>query len=360
MVIKVIEALQSIDRIKQILNKEGVIAIPTDTVYGLAVDGIDERAVERLYEVKHRAGKPFTFFMLKSDLENYAVITKRKIIDFFMPGPLTVILNKRKDVALPFMGEKIGVRIPQHNFVLQLLNAYRRPLAVSSANVSGQPTITSPYDIIEHFTEVELVVDDGVLFSTPSTVLDLTTTPPTVMRKGTIPILAIEKVYGRKVALTGSLKFNVLLVCSGNTCRSPMAEGLFKTLVNRKWCEVQSAGTIAMGGLRAAHYARQVVKEYGGAIDRHKTRTIDRELVDWADLILVMEYRHYESVLEVNPEAVVKTFLLREYKRKTRYTEIPDPVGRDLAAYQGAARRMYPTLKRIAKDIESRFRRSHS
>jgi tRNA threonylcarbamoyl adenosine modification protein (Sua5/YciO/YrdC/YwlC family) len=360
MVIKVNEALQSIDRIKQILNKEGVIAIPTDTVYGLAVDGIDERAVEKLNEVKHRAGKPFTFFMLKSDLENYAVITKRKIIDFFMPGPLTVILNKTKDVSLPFMGEKIGVRIPQHNFVLQLLNAYRRPLAVSSANVSGQPTIASPYDIVENFTEVELGVDDGMLFSPPSTVLDLTTTPPTVMRKGTISVLAIEKVYGRKIALAGSLKFNILFVCSGNTCRSPMAEGLFKTLVNRRWCEVQSAGTIAMGGLSAAHYARQVVKEYGGSIDRHKTRTIDRELVDWADLILVMEYRHYESVLEVNPEAVVKTFLLREYKRKTRYTEIPDPVGKDLAAYQQAARRMYSTLKRIAKDIESRFRRNCS
>jgi protein-tyrosine-phosphatase len=62
-------------------------------------------------------------------------------------------------------------------------------------------------------------------------------------------------------------------------------------------------------------------------------------------------------VLEINPDAVVKTFLLREYKHKTKYTEVPDPVGRDLAAYQQAARKMYPTLKRIAQDIKGRFRR---
>ena len=80
-------------------------------------------------------------------------------------------------------------------------------------------------------------------------------------------------------------------------------------------------------------------------------------MVDWADLILVMEYKHYEAVLEINPEAVVKTFLLREYKRRTKYTEVPDPVGRDLAAYKQAAAKMYPTLKRLAKEIEARFRK---
>jgi protein-tyrosine-phosphatase len=129
-------------------------------------------------------------------------------------------------------------------------------------------------------------------------------------------------------------------------------------MVSRKYCEVQSAGTIAIGGLQAAHYAKEVVKEFGGSIDRHRTSSMDRDKVEWADLILVMEYRHYETVLEINPDAVVKTFLLREYKRKTKYTEVPDPVGRDLAAYQQAAMKMYPTLKRIAKDIEGRFRRS--
>ena len=358
MIVKIDKASQHIARILQTLNDGEVIAVPTDTIYGLAVDATDEGAVKRLFSVKKRTDKLFILFISKSEIENYAVITKRKIIDFFVPGPLTVILKRRPDVSLPFITDKIGIRIPQHNFVLHLLSSYQKPLAVTSANISGEPPLTSPYDIVEHFTEVSTVIDGGMLYSSPSTILDLTVTPPLVMRKGVIPILAIEKVYGRRIALKGSLKFNVLFVCSGNTCRSPMAEGIFKTMVSRKYCEVQSAGTIAMGGLQAARYAKQVVKEYGGSIERHRTNYLDRELVDWADLILVMEFKHYETILEINPDSVVKTFLLREYKRKTKYTEVPDPVGRDLAAYQEAATKMYPTLKRVAKDIEGRFRRS--
>jgi len=358
MIIKVDKALQSVNRILHTFNEGGIIALPTDTVYGLAVDGTNEGALKRLFGIKHRKEKPFTFFVSKSDISNFAVVAKRRIIDFFIPGPLTVILKKKPGVSLPLTTDNVGIRIPQYDFILRLLSLYRKPLAVTSANISGEPPLTSPYDIVEHFTEVSIVVDGGTVYSLPSTVLDLTKTPPLVMRKGAVPILAIEKVYGRRVKLKGSLKFNVLFVCSGNTCRSPMAHGIFRTLISNRYCEVQSAGTIAMGGLQAAHYARQVVKEYGGSIDRHRTKYLDRELVDWADLILVMEYKHYETVLETNPDAVVKTFLLREYKHRTKYTEVPDPVGMDLAAYQQAAKLMSPTLKRVAKDIESRFRRN--
>lgn len=358
MIVKLSEANNSIQRIKQILEGKGIIAIPTDTVYGLAVDGGDETAVKNLFEAKQREERPFTVFVLKSDIEKFAVPLKKRIIDFFVPGPLTIILKKRRGVSLPFIGDKVGLRVPQHEFVLKLLGEYRRPLAVTSANKSGEPPLPSPYDIVEHFTQVSFVVDGGLLYSAPSTVLDLTSTPPLIMRKGGVAILAIEKVYGRRVMLSASLKFNVLFVCSGNTCRSPMAAGIFGTLVSPKYCEIRSAGTAAVSGLQAAHYARQVVKEYGGSIDHHRTRYLDRDLVEWSDLILVMEYRHYETVLEIDPDAVVKTFLLREYKRKIQHTEVPDPVGRDLGAYQRAATRMYPTLKRLAKDVEARFRRA--
>jgi tRNA threonylcarbamoyl adenosine modification protein (Sua5/YciO/YrdC/YwlC family) len=357
MIIKCAEALNSLKRITQILEKQRIIAIPTDTVYGLAVDGGDEAAVRKLFDAKQREERPFTLFMVRSDIEKFAIPSKKKIIDFFIPGPLTIIVKKKPDISLPYIGDKIGIRIPQHDFVLKLLAEYHRPLAVTSANKSGEPPMISPYDIVEHFTEVDLVVDGGPLYSLPSTVLDLTATPPVVMRKGAVPILAIEKVYGRSLMLKALLKFNVLFVCSGNTCRSPMAEGILKTLVNPKYCEVRSAGTIAMGGLQSAHYARQVVKECGGSIDRHRSNYLDRELIDWADLVLVMEFKHYETVLEINPDAVVKTFLLREYRRKIKYTEVPDPVGRDLVAYQQAAAKMYPTLKRLATDIEARFQR---
>ena len=169
MIIKLSEAYNSIHRIKQVLERKGIIAIPTDTVYGLAVDGTNQEAVERLCSVKRRQDKPLTFFMPRKEIKKYAVVVKRKIIDFFVPGPLTVVMRKRAGVTLPFIEDKIGVRIPQHNFVMQLLNMYEKPLAVTSANISGAPTLTSPYDIVEHFTQVKVFIDDGVLYSPPST-----------------------------------------------------------------------------------------------------------------------------------------------------------------------------------------------
>jgi len=114
MIIKIDEVHKSINRIVLTLKKGGVIAIPTDTVYGLAVDCANEGAVSRLIGLKHRKDKPFTFFMPKSAVEKYVVISKRRIIDFFIPGPLTAILKKRAGISLPLVEDKAGIRIPQH------------------------------------------------------------------------------------------------------------------------------------------------------------------------------------------------------------------------------------------------------
>lgn len=358
MIIRLADAQNSIEAITRALREKKIVALPTDTIYGLAVDGTDEDAVRKLRALKQREAKPFTFFMNRGDIERHAVPAKKKIIDFFMPGPLTVILKTRPGVALPFVGEKIGLRIPQHNFVQQLLAAYQKPLAVTSANISGQAHCASAPEISAQFGAVSLVVDGGALHNAPSTVLDATVTPPAIRRKGAIPLLALERVYGRKVALDAAVKFNVLFVCSGNTCRSPMAEAILRTLVRPEHAAIRSAGTSAIEGLPAGTNAQQVVREHGGSVERHKTALLDRAAIEWADLILVMEYKHYETTLQIDPEAVVKTFLLREFGRKTKYTAVPDPVGQGIDAYRQAALSMLPTLKAVARDIEMRFKKA--
>lgn len=355
MIIKIEDTDKFYNQTIEFLKKGDVIAFPTDTIYGFAADGLNPDAVKKLAEIKGRDEKPFTLFMAKSKIEEYAIITKRKIIEYFIPGPLTVILKKRKWISLPLITEKIGIRIPQVDFIIKLLDLYDKPLAVTSANLSGQTPINSAVKIAERFTDVNLIIDGGELLSRPSTVLDLTTTPPVLKRKGTVPILEIEKVYGRNVMIEESLKFNVLFVCSGNTCRSPMAEGIFKTLINKKYCEVKSAGTLQMSTLSPAQNAQEVVEEYGGSILQHLTQTITKELIEWADLILVMEFKHYDTVLEMLPKAAVKTFLLKEYKRKAIYNQISDPVGKDINAYKEAARTMFPSLRFLVKDIKRRF-----
>jgi len=356
MLIKLEHKPRLYNEVTKILKQGGIVVLPTDTIYGFAVDGTNVRAVERLREVKGRGQKPFTFFLSRNRIAEYARIVKRKIIEYFIPGPLTVILKKHPEKSLPFVEDKIGLRIPHTDFVIQLLSRYEAPLAVTSANYSGDSPIISASEIAERFPEVELVLDGGALSSRPSTVIDLTATPPVVKRKGVIPVLEIEKVHGGIVQLAEGLKFNVLFVCSGNTCRSPMAEALLKTMVSEEYCTVRSAGILPTQGMPASQYSREVVEEFGGSLEKHRSRQITDSLIEWADIIFVMGYKHYDHILDISPSAAVKTFLLKEYKRRVKYNEISDPVGRDRSAYEAAARDMLPSLKLIARDIKRRFR----
>jgi tRNA threonylcarbamoyl adenosine modification protein (Sua5/YciO/YrdC/YwlC family) len=360
MVITIEDSPQFLNKVAATLRKGDIIALPTDTVYGLAVDGTNTDACEKLRVLKGRERKPFTFFISKSALREYTVITKQKIIDYFIPGPLTVILKKRAQVGLPLTTEKIGVRIPQVHFINTLLSEYKNPLAVTSANVSGQAPLTSTTEISKQFPDIDLIINGGQLQSRPSTVLDITTTPPTVKRKGKIPLLEIEKVYGKKVLMDSTVRFNVLFVCTANTCRSPLAEGIFKTMISEDYCQVKSAGIVPMDGLPPAQFSLDVVQEYGGSIAHHQTKRVTQEMIEWADLILVMEFNHYNAIVDIAREAAVKTFLLKEYRRRVKYNEVADPVGKDIHAYREAARDMLPSLKLIARDIKKRFIKENS
>ena len=355
MIVKIEDTPEFYSQLIENLKTGRIISLPTDTVYGLAVDGINDKALNRLAEIKGRKYKPFAFFMSRSKIEDYAHVTKRKIIECFIPGSITVILRRNTEKFLPINSEKIGIRIPQVDFIIKLLSKYENPLAVTSANRSGQPTLCSALAIAEQFPEVDLLVDGGELISKPSTVIDLACTPPLVKRKGAIPILEIEKVYGHNVILKQPLKFNVLFVCTGNTCRSPMAEGILKTVVDEEYCAVKSCGNLPMNGLPPSDNGVQVVEEYGGSIKEHLSQTLTRELIDWADLILVMGYKHFQCVIDIQPGAAVKTFLLKEYKRKVKYNEISDPIGQDINAYRETAKKMLPSLKLVARDIKRRF-----
>lgn len=355
MVIEINEGVEIYKKMVDVLERGGIVGLPTDTIYGFAVDGTNSSALKKLEQLKKREGKPFTFFVARSLLPDYAIITKRKIIDYFFPGPMTVILKRRPEADLPVNEKNIGIRIPDLNFIINFLDYYKKLIAVTSANLSGEPVLETAQEISQKFPEVELIIDAGRLMDKPSTVLDLTPPIPVVRRKGKIPILEIEKIYGRRIKLAPTLKFNLLFICSGNSCRSPMAEGIIKNLLDERIVTIKSAGTAAMDGLPASENAQTVVKEFGGDLSKHKTKYLTKELVDEADLILVMEFKHYETVLELAPAAAIKTFLLKEYKRRTKYNEVSDPVGKDLEAYRNTALEMYPSLKFVAQDIKRRF-----
>jgi len=348
----------TIDRICTMLGDGKIVALPTDTIYGFAVDAQNKKAVEELACLKGRETKPFVLFIAKDRISHYVKIVNERIIERFLPGALTVILKKRSGIELPRSGETIGIRVPDMPFILKLLDMYEHPIAVTSANRSGENPLTSPFEIAEHFTDIPLVINGGTLLSDPSTVIDCTCTPPVITRKGVIPIQSIEDAYHEFVRISAGIRFNVLFVCTGNSCRSPMAEAILRTFVQPDHCEVRSAGTLPGFGMPASEHAKTVVRDFRGTLAGHQSQPVTPALIMWADAIFVMARKHLEYVRQLVPAVKMKVSLLKEYKQKTRNPEIEDPVGLDIDAYRKTAEEMLPFLRAIARDIEYRYKGS--
>lgn len=183
------------------LKRGALVIYPTDTLYGLGCNALDESAVERVFAAKNRlASKPLPIVV--SDipmLKRYAELTDtaKKLAEAFLPGALTIVLKKRNlpDVltgGLP----KVGVRIPKSDIALRLIELSGAPITATSANISGNPPPVSAEDAASQIKDADIVLDGGPLAgSVPSTVVDLTGKPK-ILREGVIKKGELERVIG--------------------------------------------------------------------------------------------------------------------------------------------------------------------
>lgn len=189
-----------------VLKRGGVVAFPTSTSYGFAVDATNAKAVKRLYALKGRNFKK-PVHVIARDLKQVAALVKftetaRKLAEEFWPGPLTLVLPlKKSSEALEMLsaGSKtLGVRLPDHPVVEELLESFTKPITATSANVSGKPNVYSVPDIKRQFIRSKLkpdyYLDAGKLRGDkPSTIVQVDGRHVTLLREGPLEFRHVIK-----------------------------------------------------------------------------------------------------------------------------------------------------------------------
>ena len=188
-----------------ILRGGGLLGIPTETVYGLGADALNEDAVRRIFEAKGRPqDNPLIIHVPSADwLERYCQnvpAAAYRLAEKFWPGPLTMILPRREIVPLRTTGglETVGVRCPNHPATLAIIEAAGVPIAAPSGNTSGRPSPTTAQHMMDDMAgKINGIVDGGpCAVGVESTIIDLTVQPPRLLRPGGLPLEALERVLG--------------------------------------------------------------------------------------------------------------------------------------------------------------------
>jgi tRNA threonylcarbamoyl adenosine modification protein (Sua5/YciO/YrdC/YwlC family) len=337
-----------VHRAVQCLAEGGVVGFPTETVYGLAASALEEKAVARLQALKRRSkAKPLTLAIKSADEARDYVPDMcplgRRLARRCWPGPVTLVVddshpeslvrrlpaNVQRAVSPQHM---IGLRVPGHQAVLDVLRLSAGPLTLSSANRSGNAEAVTGDEVAEQFgDELDLLLDDGPCrFGQPSSVVRITDGRFQVLRPGVVPERTLQRLSSMMI----------LFVCTGNTCRSPMAEVLCRDLLAQRFgCSreeledrgviVMSAGIAATGGGRAAREAVETMNELGLDLSGHETQPVTEPLVRHADVIFAMSQAHREAIVAQWPAAAERTRLLSGDDK-----EISDPVGGSLERYR--------------------------
>ncbi len=352
------------------LSAGKIIAIPTETVYGLAASALHPEAVKRLVEIKGRSkDKPLAFAIKSADdaldyVPNMSCIARR-VARRSWPGPITLVLDTDHPDSVihrlePSVREAtipegtVGLRVPDHELTLQIMRLCAGPIVLTSANLSEDSPAINGVEVRDKVGEhIDLILDDGpAKFGQASSVVRIKDNEIDVLRTGLVDEATIEKLT----------HFIALVVCTGNTCRSPMGEGLLaQRIADRlgvsmaslegKGVTVMSAGIAAMPGSPAADQAIEVMRQVGVDISHHQSQPITGRLAKFADVILTMTNGHRQALISHWPMLETRTKTIRRDGG-----DIGDPIGRPIAIYRATAEQIDQQLSEWVPEFDlSRF-----
>ncbi len=254
----------AISEAAQIIRAGGLVGIPTETVYGLGANGLNGEAVKHIFEAKGRPqDNPLILHIASVDwLERYCEDVPELaylLAEKFWPGPLTMILRRKNIVPDVTTGglNTVGIRFPDHSITLEIISKADVPIAAPSANTSGRPSCTTAADVLEDMNgKIEGIVDGGPCrVGVESTIIDLTVTPPRLLRPGGLPLESLQEICGDieiDQAVTRQLK-------DGETAKAP-------GMKYRHYAPKAPVTVVTGDAQKAAAYIRAHLAPTGGVI----------------------------------------------------------------------------------------------
>jgi len=328
-VIKIDSHDPDMTRVREVASacKEGkIIVFPTETVYGIGGKMSAPGIEKRLREIKGRSDtKPFSYHIGDWEMLDALKVKKTPLVRAmarkFWPGPVTLVVPD-------LTGKKIGIRFPKNRVAVALIQEVGEPLIATSANGSGKSSPHTAQHVIEELQGAfDHLIDGGKTeWMLDSTVVDLTGDAPVLLRKGAQGA-DVEKTVAKIVSGKCPRK-RILIVCTGNSCRSPMAEGWLRHEIEKKGLsseiEVISCGTGARDGLLCTSEAELVLRNREIDISGFRSRRCRKGDLWSSDLVLAMAAQHADAVTDMLPSVKEKMITLH----------VEDPIGMGMQVYE--------------------------